>query len=150
MSLTTKILKFEEGYRATPYVDTEGYPTVGIGTKIGPKGAPIEQYTFTVGEKAAEALLEQELESIIWQLPINVNKTTNEYRKSILYSMTYQLGVSGVLKFKNMWMAIEAEDWDEAAKEALDSKWARQTPSRAKRHAEVLRTGNTIIYDGLI
>ena len=37
--------------------------------------------------------------------------------------------------------AIAAGDWDEAAAEALDSRWAAQTGSRADEIAALLRGG---------
>jgi lysozyme len=40
MSQIIPILRFEEAYKPKPYIDTEGFPTVGTYFKIGPKGAP--------------------------------------------------------------------------------------------------------------
>ena len=65
----------------------------------------------------------------------------NGARAIVLLSMAYQMGVGGLLKFRKMLAAIEDNDWPEAEKQALDSRWAKQTPDRAKRHAEILRTG---------
>jgi hypothetical protein len=48
MSRIIEILNFEEGYKEKPYIDTQGYPTVAGGIKIGPKGAKLSNYTFTV------------------------------------------------------------------------------------------------------
>ena len=39
MSNITSLLQYEEGFREKPYVCSEGYPTVGTGIRIGPKGA---------------------------------------------------------------------------------------------------------------
>ena len=71
-------------------------------------------------------------------------------RLAVLESMCYQLGIAGFRKFKNMISAIDIGDWGEAAKQALDSRWAKQTPKRAERHAEVLRTGTLEAYKGLL
>ena len=55
MSKIIQILAYEEGYKEKPYIDTEGYPTVGCGILIGPKEAPLKYYSFTypleVGEE---------------------------------------------------------------------------------------------------
>ena len=51
----------------------------------------------------------------------------------ILTEMAYQMGLSGLMGFINMHVAIENKDYKEAAKHGLDSKWNRQTPERAKR-----------------
>lgn len=135
------LLEYEEGFSSTPYVDTEGYPTIGYGTKIGTKNAPIEQYVFTVTKRTAQSMLEEHLKQVSSYLSKKMLVHVNSARYTILQSMCYQLGGAGLDGFKKMWKAIERGDWEEASKEALDSKWAVQTKARSKRHAEVLRTG---------
>ena len=138
----SELIELEEGFRERVYLCSEGYPTTGLGTKIGPKGADLSNYTFTVNRAIAEAMMkkelsyaEHELSKCDWFLGLDLE------RSKIIMSMCYQMGVSGVFKFKNMIAAIERKDWDRASKEALSSKWARQTPERALRHAQVLLTG---------
>lgn len=136
-----KLLEFEEGFSSTPYIDTEGYPTIGYGTKIGTKNAPIEQYTFTVSKEVGKLLIKDHLKGCEKYLSTKMLCHTNKARYTILLSMCYQLGEAGLDGFKKMWKAIEEGAWEEASKQALDSKAARQTPNRWSRHAEVLRTG---------
>ena len=146
------LLKFEEGYRESPYRCSEGYPTIGIGTKIGPRCAPLKYYTFTVSEKVAKAMLDDDVLFIIKTL-VNYKWYVglNEDRQTIIKSMAYQIGLFGIVKFKNMIAALEAHDWQRAHDEALNSLWARQTPERAKRHAKVLLTGDLMgVYEGMI
>lgn len=137
-----ELLKFEEGYREKAYHCSEGYPTIGIGTKLGPKGSPLSNYTMVVTEHAAKALLDDEVKKIRnelvkrrWYVELDSD------RQTIIKSMAYQMGVGGVLKFKKMIAALERGDYQEAANQALDSRWAKQTPKRALRHAEVLESG---------
>ena len=137
------LLLIEEGYRASPYHCSEGCPTIGIGTKIGPKNASLELYQFTVTEESAKQLLADEvnkkrteLMKREWFVGLDV------VRSDIVLSMAYQLGISGLLKFKKMISAIEKEDWEEASAQAVDSRWAKQTPKRAHRHAAVLLNGS--------
>lgn len=138
-----KLLELEEGYREKPYHCSEGYPTIGIGKRIGPKNADLSLYEFTCSKPVAYAWLDDEIAELGKKLkPLDWFTNLNEDRRAIIVSMCYQLGLSGVMKFKKMIAAISSENWEEAAKQALDSKWAKQTPARAKRHAEVLRTGS--------
>lgn len=146
------LLHFEEGYRSKAYYCSEGYPTIGIGTKIGPKGAPLEHYTFAVNKEIAEAMLYKEMD-LVWTKVKSMSfyKKLNDDRKAIIDSMCYQLGVNGLLKFKRMITALEQEDYKAAALEALDSRWYAQTPKRAIRHATVLEHGSLMqVYEGLI
>lgn len=115
-------LKHDEGFRGNPYTDTEGYLTIGYGTKL------------PLSRKEAEVLLKMRLDETIED--VNSRLSHLNIRKEawdILYNMAYQLGVGGLLKFKKMLKALEKQDYETAAKEGLDSLWARQTPNRARR-----------------
>lgn len=146
------LLQYEEGYRETAYHCTEGYPTIGIGTKIGPKGADLSNYTLKVSESLARCMLNEEVQGIRDALvKYSWYRNLNEDRQIIIKSMCYQMGVSGVMKFKKMIAALEKQDFSEAARQALDSRWAKQTPARAERHATVIGWGDLYeVYEGLI
>lgn len=146
------LIAFEEGYREKAYHCSEGWVTIGIGTKIGPKGADLSLYQFTVSKKVANAFLDEELLKIVRKLSkYSWYNNLNEDRQAIIESMCYQMGVAGVLKFKKMIKALASQDWGEAGLQALDSRWARQTPERAERHATVLVCGDLMdVYEGLI
>jgi len=45
----------------------------------------------------------------------------------------FQLGKTGVSKFKNMWKCLSELNYVGASYEMLDSLWAKQTPNRAKK-----------------
>ncbi|MEO3956522.1 glycoside hydrolase family protein, partial [Chromobacterium piscinae] len=77
-------------------------------------------------------------------------KQCNPARADVLLSMAYQMGVDGLAGFKNTLAMITAGNFTGAAAGMLNSKWAKQTPKRAQRHAEVMRTGAYDIYKGLI
>lgn len=117
-----KNLKKFEGFKGNPYVDSRGYLTVGIGTKL-----PLD-------EEEAEFLLKHRLKKTVNEL--NVLKLNDldikEEAKIILYDMAYNLGVRGLLKFKKMWKALENKDYLEASKEMQDSKWFKQVGRRSK------------------
>lgn len=140
------MLSFEEGWREKPYLCSLGYPTVGFGFKIGPKGAPISQYQFTLPIEAGSAWLESILtktRSDMMQRPriAAAMNACDEVRQAALISMAYQMGVAGLDGFKGTLASIAASRWDEAATGMLNSRWAKQTSGRAKRHAEQMRTG---------
>jgi len=56
----------------------------------------------------------------------------DEVAEEIIIEMIFQLGKTGVSKFRNMWKALSALDYSTAASEMLDSRWAKQTPNRAQ------------------
>ena len=64
----------------------------------------------------------------------------NEKAHEIIIEMVFQLGKTGVSKFRNMWKALSALDYSTAAEQMLDSRWAKQTPNRANGMADIMRS----------
>ena len=60
--------------------------------------------------------------------------------KCVLIEMVFQLGIGGVGKFKKMWAALKNKDYGEASFQMMDSRWAKQTPSRAKELSSIMRS----------
>jgi len=155
MSQIIAILNYEEGFRTNPYIDTEGYPTVGAGFLIGPKGAALSNYTFSLPKQVSDVWLQELVDNRVKQMNAKpaimaaLNKC-NPARRDVLISMAYQLGTDGLAGFKNTLAMVAAENFAGAASGMLNSLWAKQTPKRANRHAEVMRTGTYDIYKGLI
>lgn len=137
--LATNITAFEEGFSATPYYCSEGYPTVGYGKKIGRKDEPLP--CFILPEPVALKWLELDILDLEKALESDMEPIKNANRRAIIISMAYQLGVNGCRNFKKMWSAINEGDWSKAADEMLDSRWCDQTPLRCYYHAEVMKTG---------
>lgn len=144
------LLNREEGYSEKPYYCSAGYPTIGIGKRIGPKGAPLSQYQFTVSKQLAAVWLSEELQQKVADMSAHANimaamVACNDARKAILISMAYQMGADGLAKFNNTLKAVAEQRWNDAANGMLNSAWAKQTPNRAARHAEQMKTGEWCI-----
>jgi lysozyme len=120
-------LKREEGWRAEPYEDHLGFWTIGYGFLID-RRKPV-RLPESVGELWLEELVQERQRALDDALPWLLALT----------NMAYQMGVSGVLKFKGMLDALKAGKRELAANEALDSLWAKQTPERARRVAAQIR-----------
>lgn len=129
-----KHLKAEEGVKLKPYRCTEGKLTIGVGRNLDDVG-------ITEGE--ADFMLTTDIRRVIDQIDRNWPfwRGMSDNRRIALCSMCFQLGVYGLSKFKKMLAAMEDEDWNEAAAQALDSHWARQTPQRAHRVARMIKEG---------
>lgn len=65
----------------------------------------------------------------------------DEVRQEVLIMMVFQLGEKGVGRFRKMIEAIEKKDYELAAKEMLDSRWAQQTPNRARELSKIMESG---------
>lgn len=130
-------LKRDEGFRGEPYKCTEGYWTIGFGRNL-------ETNPLSMDE--AEILLENDVNHTLARLiavdllpSITVDELTP--RQAVWVNMAFQMGVSGVLRFKKAIRAYLDEDYRTCAEEMLDSIWAIQTPNRAHRLADQMISG---------
>ncbi len=137
-----------EGFRDRPYLDTLGYVSIGYGQKLGDtvyEELPPWAIEFpAIPREAALAWLVQHVTEIVdWcRYSFDWYPNLSHSRKLVIISMVYQLGRTGMLGFKKMIAAIEKERWEEASHEMMDSKWARQTPARAKEQAVIMLNGH--------
>ena len=131
MSKLIEAVKLSEGFRDRVYKDSLGIDTIGYGFAIK---------DLVLDEDISEMILKRKLEALIER----VNKRFDfveclpEEAQEVIYEMCYQLGVTGVSKFKKTLLYLENEEFNMASKEMLDSKWARQTPNRAKRLSDII------------
>lgn len=61
--------------------------------------------------------------------------------KYVLIDASYNMGVSGLLAFKNTLSLIKEGKFTAASDEMLRSKWAKQVPNRAKSLTDILKSG---------
>lgn len=142
------IIKLEEGYRQSEYHCSEGFRSIGFGRKLS--SIKYESLTNQVANEKEELkfLRERNAENIGRIVAYNAKawNNCNMARQAVLLSLAYQLGIAGLMKFKKMWLALERNDFESAAKEMLDSLWAKQTPNRARRQAKTMRDGSLDMY----
>ena len=128
-------VKLSEGFRDKVYKCTEGYDTIGYGFAIK---------DLVMDEDIAEMILRRKLDSLIDRADKKFPflKTLPLEAKDVIYEMCYQMGVSGVSKFKKTLLYLENHEFKMASKEMLDSRWARQTPNRANKLSNVIGSIN--------
>ena len=128
-------LKRDEGFVPHAYQDSLGFLTIGYGFLVDRKrGGGVPQ---DIAHIWLLKLLADTLEELASAWP--PYRSQPEPVKRALGNMAYQLGVPGLMRFRRMLSALERGDREAAAAEALDSLWARQTPSRASRVAALIR-----------
>jgi len=123
-----------EGFVPYAYHDHLGYLTIGIGRLIDQeKGGGISQ-------QEAEFLLDNDIERILIALHNKLEWFSRlpPRKKRALANMAFQMGIQGLFGFRRMLAALKRGDYSAAQREALDSKWAKQTPERAREVASWL------------
>ena len=132
--LLVERIKQHEGFRTFPYKCPAGKLSIGYGRNLEDCG---------IREQEAEIMLMNDLTQATLQLynecPF-VAKMDNT-RKNVLIEMVYNMGINRFKGFKKMLVACQNGEWDKAADEMLNSKWAGQVKQRAKTLAETMRKG---------
>ena len=124
-------IKKNEGYSVRPYQDQLGFYTIGYGHLITEKER--KYYINKFKKKHFDDLFEIDFKKAYKQYKKNFSKkghTTSE--KELLIEMLFQLGVSGVSKFKKMLYFLNKKKKFMASLEMLDSLWYSQTPERVE------------------
>lgn len=133
-----EILKVNEGLRLTPYRCTAGKLTIGYG-HTGP--SVVEGIKWT--KEQAEHVLLNDARNIAadldWHLPWW--RRLSDTRQEALADMAFNLGMKRLQGFQKMLAALRRGQWQEAAVQCLDSRYARQVGNRAKRNAFVFEHG---------
>ena len=134
-------VKKHEGYRNKVYLDTLGKRTVGVGHLC------VEDFwedDKEYEEKFLMTILEHDLSDAIKGANDLMAEygcmDINEKAHELIIEMVFQLGKTGVSKFRNMWKALSALDYSTAAEQMLDSRWAKQPPNRANGMADIMRS----------
>ena len=131
-------VKKHEGYRNKVYLDTLGKRTVGVGhlcvEDFWEDGKEYEEkFLMDILQKDLQGSIDG-AEDLINDCPSGGKANISDNAKIIIIEMVFQLGKTGVSKFRNMWKALQQNppQYSVAASEMLDSRWAKQTPNRAK------------------
>ena len=131
MSLLENI-KLSEGFRSKVYKCTEGFDTIGYGFAIK---------DLELDEDICELILKRKIGSLKLRIDQRFDwfKATPTEAQDVIIEMCYQLGINGFSKFKKTIQHIINKDFRSAAVEMLQSKWASQTPNRAKKLSKELK-----------
>ena len=124
-----------EGLRLKPYKCPQGKLTLGVGRNIEDNGITTEEAMYLLTNDIHNTI--EELENVFEDFPdLPVNA------QLVLADMCFNLGLPTLLEFKKMLKAIEEEKWEEAGKQVLDSRYAKQVGERATYNAHLLETAN--------
>lgn len=127
-----------EGVVPYAYQDSLGYWTIGVGILIDKrKGGKLypEEIEFILDNRVRK-LASELMVAIPWM------KQLDKVRQYVLLNMAFNLGVGGLLKFKNTLEMVRTGNYSGAAKGMLASLWAKQVKGRATELAKMMETGN--------
>ena len=135
-NLTDQLIR-DEGVVLHAYQDHLSFWTIGIGRLIDKRkggGISLAEARFLLNNDIVRVSNEVR-RALPW------SEKLDEERFCVLLNMAFQMGITGLLGFKNTLAMIERGDYRAAAKGMLNSKWATQTPARCKRLSIQMETG---------
>jgi|TARA_X000001382_G_scaffold98875_1_gene73249 lysozyme len=133
-----KRIRDHEGFRDTIYLDTLKKATIGYGHLV------TDEDDFEEGRQYPKEILLAVFEKDFEKAENGANQLLGHISelhieaKNIVTEMVFQLGTTGVRKFKNMLDALEARDYQRASLEMLDSRWHKQTKNRCESLAKLM------------
>jgi lysozyme len=131
-----EMLVRHEGFRLKPYRCTSGKLTIGCGRNLEDNGISKAEAVLMLNNDVANA--QKSLSGYSWYDGLS------PVRKNVCLNMVFNLGLSGFNQFKGMISCLARGDYDAAADEMLNSKWAGQVGKRANELAEMMRNHDKI------
>lgn len=130
-------LAHDEAFRQYPYKDSKGILTIGYGRNLEAEGVSQDEGLILMGNDI------QRCEHELWN-SFPAYAELNDVRKAVLINMAYNLGVVGVMGFRDMVNAITIFDWQAASDAMLNSEWYHQVGQRAQRLGKMMLTGEWV------
>lgn len=142
-------LILHEGMKLKPYKCPAGYLTIGVGRNVETNPITAEEkkvvgdWEHGITKNGAKYLLKNDIIKAHRECKryIEFYKTLDDERQYALLDMCFNLGIYGLLKFRKMLFAMEIGDYRGAAKECLNSKYAKEVGKRAFRIARTIEKG---------
>lgn len=129
-----ELLIRHEGIRIHPYQDTVGKLTIGVGRNLDDVGLSKSEIMFMLRNDVMRAWSSAQGD-YPWFVELD------PIRQDVILNMIFNLGEGGFAGFKKLIKALDEKNFELAAKEMLDSKWATQVGLRAKELAVMMITG---------
>jgi lysozyme len=135
-------IKKHEGFVPKIYKDSLGFATIGYGHLVLPEEQWEEGKEYS--KEQLEHVFKTDFNNAVGQATgLMDGMNLDDKAREVIIEMVFQLGVGGVGKFKKMWEALRNKDYGEASFQMMDSRWAKQTPSRAESLSKVMRSCGT-------
>lgn len=132
----------DEGFRASPYLDTVNVPTIGYGTtRI--LGKAVSMNDPDISEPIARQLLRMDLFEACMDAQSLFPRfdEMNSVRQEVLANMAFNLGRSRLSGFTRLLFAAESLDYSAMAEQMKDSKWFQQVGQRGLRLYYAMKDG---------
>ncbi len=127
-----KRIKINEGFSTKPYKDQLGHITIGYGHLVLSNEKKL--LAKKVKKKELENLFQEDFKKALKNFNTHLKVfSSNKKEAELLIEMVFQIGIKGVLKFKNLLSYMKNKKTHLVCFEMMDSLWYKQTPNRVKK-----------------
>jgi len=132
-----EMLRKHEGVETHAYKCTANKTTIGVGRNIDPDGG------IGLSDSEISYILANDVKRVNAELcdTFRWYKKLDAPRKDALMDMAFNMGLPRLKQFKKSLAAMKANNYELAATEFLDSRWAKQVGQRAITVTDMIRTG---------
>tara|TARA_R110000744_G_scaffold176716_1_gene295546 strand:- start:45 stop:464 length:420 start_codon:yes stop_codon:yes gene_type:complete len=137
MSAIIQMLRKHEGVETHAYKCTANKTTIGVGRNIDKAGG------IGLSDDEIDYLLANDVKRVRAELSVAFRwfKMAAPARQDAMMDMCFNMGLPRLKKFKNALAAMAMGDYNEAAREFLNSRWATQVGQRAITVTDIIRSG---------
>jgi lysozyme len=131
---TKGMITRHEGMRLSPYKDSVGKLTIGVGHNLD---------DVPITENAALAILGDDVARVVLQVKgaLSFFDSLTEPRQAVLLDMAFNMGLGGLLQFHHFLANLQDGQYGLASQDMLNSEWARQVGQRATELAKMMQSG---------
>jgi len=137
VTMIVEMLRKHEGVETHAYKCTANKTTIGVGRNVDPDGG------IGLTDSEIDFILANDVRRVNTELVDTFKwyKSLDAPRKDALMDMCFNMGLPRLKQFKKSLAAMKANNYELAATEFLDSRWARQVGKRAITVTDMIRTG---------
>lgn len=146
-------IKEHEGYRPQVYIDTVGKPTVGIGLNLKREDAPALVTSAGANYNAVlsgqQKLTDEQIKAIFKSTLAIAYADAKKFMpnfdylpknlKLVILDLSFNMGYTRLSKFIKFKEALLVKDYNAAARELMNSKWATQVGNRVNSVVSLLK-----------
>jgi len=131
---TAHLIEFE-GLRLKPYHCTSGKLTIGVGRNLDDRGITEDEAMILLANDI-KIVQEELLDRWEWMSDLPPRA------QMVVMDLAFNMGVPAISNFQNMLRDLKESNWEGAAINLLDSRYAKQVGRRAIYNAHLLETAD--------
>lgn len=135
-------LRYDEGVRYAPYVDSRGFHTVGVGHNMDAGPLP-NWWMFPLTDDQVNTLLVADIQDAINQLDDFIPwwNVLDDVRQRVLLNLCFNLGCEKFREFVQFLAFVKAGAYAAAGQDLSNTPWFKEVGERGPRIVAMIETG---------